>query len=66
MNATDLLLLAIIAVSTLLGLLRGFVGVLASLLAWLVAGWAAFHFGARLALALAGSDTPSAGMLLSG
>ena len=40
MNATDLLLLGVIAVSTLLGLLRGFVGVLASLLAWLLAGWA--------------------------
>ena len=66
MNATDLLLLAIIAVSTLLGLLRGFVGVLASLVAWLAAGWAAFHFGAELALLLAGSDTPSAGMLLAG
>jgi membrane protein required for colicin V production len=65
-NATDLLLLAIIAVSTLLGLLRGFVGVLASLLAWLLAGWAAFHFGGKLALILAGNDTPSAGMLLAG
>jgi membrane protein required for colicin V production len=66
MNATDLLLLGIIAVSTLLGLLRGFVGVLASLLAWLLAGWAAFHFGAQLALLLAGSESPSAGMLLAG
>ena len=66
MNATDLLLLGVIAVSTLLGLLRGFVGVLASLLAWLLAGWAAFHFGAQLALLLAGSDAPSAGMLLAG
>jgi membrane protein required for colicin V production len=66
MNATDLLLLGLIAVSTLLGLLRGFVGVLASLVAWLLAGWAAFHFGAKLALLLAGSDTPSAGMLLAG
>src|SRR6478609_1791817 len=62
MNATDLLLLGVIAVSTLLGLLRGFVGVLASLFA----GWAAFHFGAKLALRLAGNDTPSAGMLLAG
>src|SRR6478609_1680968 len=64
MNATDLLLLGIIAVSTLLGLLRGFVGVLASLVAWLLAGWAAFHFGARLALMLAGYGLCFLGVLL--
>ncbi|HSR65062.1 MAG TPA: CvpA family protein [Xanthomonadaceae bacterium] len=66
MNATDLLLLGVILVSTLLGLLRGFVGAVVSLLAWLLAGWAAFHFGAKLALLLAGSDAPGAGVLLAG
>ncbi|NUS39709.1 MAG: CvpA family protein [Lysobacter sp.] len=66
MNATDLLLLGVILVSTLLGLLRGFVGAVVSLFAWLLAGWAAFHFGAQLALVLAGSDAPSPGMLLAG
>lgn len=66
MTATDLLLLAVIGASTLLGLMRGFVGVLASLLAWLLAGWAAFRFGARVALLLAGGDIPGPGHLLAG
>ncbi|MGN6514035.1 MAG: CvpA family protein [Lysobacteraceae bacterium] len=66
MNATDLLLLGIILVSTLLGLLRGFVGAVVSLLAWLLAGWAAFHYGARAALVLAGDAAPGAGQLLAG
>ena len=66
MSATDLLLLGVIAVSTLLGLMRGFVGVLASLAAWLLAGWAAFHFGALLAQLLAGGAMPGTGQLLAG
>jgi membrane protein required for colicin V production len=65
-TATDLLLLAVIGVSMLFGVMRGFIGVLASLLAWLLAGWASFHFGARVALLLAGSGTPTAGQLLAG
>lgn len=66
MTATDLVLLAVIVVSMLFGVMRGFIGVLASLLAWLLAGWASFHFGARVALALAGGGTPTAGQLLAG
>ena len=66
MAATDLLLLAIIAVSVLLGLMRGFVGVLASVAAWLLATWAAFHFGAGLALAMAGDVSPGPTQLLAG
>ena len=66
MTATDLLLLAVIGVSTLLGLMRGFIGVLASLLAWLLAIWAAFRFGASAALALSGGAAPGAGQLLAG
>jgi len=53
MTATDLLLLAVIGLSTVLGLMRGFVGVVASLVAWVLAGWAAFRFGAHAALLLA-------------
>ena len=49
MSAPDLLLLGVILVSTLFGMMRGFVGVLVSLLAWLLAGWTAFHSGAFLA-----------------
>lgn len=66
MTATDLLLLAVIAASTLLGAMRGLVGVLASLLAWVLAAWAAFQFGARVALLLAGGGAPGPGQLLAG
>ena len=66
MNPTDLLLLAIIAVSVLFGLMRGFIGALASVAAWLLAGLAAFHFGAALALLLAGGDAPGPSQLLAG
>jgi membrane protein required for colicin V production len=67
MTATDLVLLAVIGLSMLFGLMRGFVGVVVSLLAWLLAGWASFHFGARIALLLAGGHgTPSAGQLFAG
>ena len=38
----DLILFALVAASALFGLLRGLVGVLASIAAWLLAGWAAW------------------------
>ncbi|HYQ24719.1 CvpA family protein [Stenotrophomonas sp.] len=41
----DLVLLIVIAVSTLLGLLRGFVSIVIGTVSWLVAAWAAFAFG---------------------
>lgn len=66
MTATDMLLLAVIVVSMLFGLMRGFIGVLASLAAWLLAGWASFHFGARVALLLAGGGTPTSGQVIAG
>jgi len=65
-TTTDLLLLAVIGVSALFGLMRGFIGVLASLLAWLLAGWAAFRFGAQVALMFAGGAEPGPGQLLAG
>lgn len=66
MTATDLLLLAILVVSTLLGVMRGFIGALASVAAWALAVWAAFRFGARLALLLAGGADPGPTQLLAG
>jgi membrane protein required for colicin V production len=66
MNATDLLLLAIVVVSVLFGLMRGFIGALASIAAWLLAGWVAFHFGAALALFFAGGGAPGPTDLLAG
>ena len=66
MTAPDLLLLGVIVVSTLLGLMRGFIGVVASLVAWILAGWAAFRFGAHAALLMAGGGEPSATQLFAG
>lgn len=66
MTSTDLLLLAVIGISALLGLMRGFIGVLASLVAWILAGWAAFRFGGSLALTMAGGNDPDATHLLAG
>lgn len=66
MSAIDWVLLAIVAISALLGLMRGFVGVVLSLLSWLLAGWVAFHFGSDAAVMLASDQTPSRGYLLAG
>ena len=66
MGAIDWVLLAVVAVSALFGLMRGFVGVLASLIAWLLAGWAAFHFGADVGLILSGDGDIGPGELFGG
>lgn len=66
MTAIDWVLLAIVAVSALAGAMRGFIGVLASLAAWVLAGWAAFRFGGDVALLLAVDGDPSAGQLFAG
>ena len=62
----DLVLAAVIGASALFGLLRGFIGALASLLAWLLAGWVAFHYGAQVAGILAEGGTPGATELFGG
>lgn len=66
MTMTDWVLLAVMGVSAGLGLVRGFIGVLASLAAWVLAGWAAFRFGGRLAVVLAGGGDPGPSELLGG
>ena len=66
MSALDLTLLAIIGVSTLFGLMRGFIGALASVLAWLLAGWAAFHYGAEVAAWLSDDGPPGSADLVGG
>ena len=66
MIAIDWVLLGIVAVSALFGLMRGLIGVLASLAAWVLAGWAAFQFGAQVALMLASDGEPGAGQLFAG
>lgn len=62
----DLVLLAIIGVSALLGLIRGFVGILISTAAWLLAGLASFQFGNDAALWLSDAGRPSASELFGG
>lgn len=66
MSAIDWVLLAVVAVSALFGLMRGFIGVLASLVAWVLGGWTAFRFGAKVALVLAGDGDPGPGELMAG
>lgn len=62
----DMVLLALIAVSTLLGVMRGFVGIVAGTLAWLLAGWAAFQFGQDAAQAWAAPAPPGTGHTVGG
>jgi membrane protein required for colicin V production len=49
MNAADILILAVIALSMLFGLLRGFVSTVLSLLCWIAAFWVAWAFGSQVA-----------------
>ncbi len=53
MSATDWLLLAVVGVSALLGLMRGFFGMVLSLLGWVLAGWVSLRFGAQFGAWLA-------------
>ena len=66
MNTIDLVLLCVLAASALLGLFRGLVGSIASLVAWLGAGWCAFHYGGELAFWFADDGQPGATELLAG
>lgn len=66
MTATDGLLLAVVAASAVFGLMRGFIGVVVSIAAWLLAGWAAFQFGAALAQWFSAGAQPGARDLLAG
>lgn len=50
MNAADILILAVLAISMLFGLLRGFVGEVLSLACWVAAFWVAWAFGHEVAL----------------
>src|SRR5919112_3188645 len=52
MSALDWVLLLIVGVSGLLGLLRGMIGVVMSLVAWLLAGLAAYLFGGEVGRSL--------------
>ena len=49
MNAADVAILAVLALSTLFGLLRGFVTEMLSLVCWIAAFWVAWAFGDQVA-----------------
>lgn len=66
MNAIDLVLLVVVAASALFGAMRGFIGVVASIVAWLAAGWFAFRHGAELAFWFSDDGQPGATQLLGG
>ncbi|MEO6366254.1 MAG: CvpA family protein [Luteimonas sp.] len=66
MSSTDWMLLAIVAVSALLGLMRGFIGVVVSIVAWLLAALAAFHFGAESAQWFSNGAAPGLRHLFAG
>jgi membrane protein required for colicin V production len=66
MAATDWVLVGIVAVSAVFGLMRGFVGVVVSLVAWLLSGWAALNFGGEVAAWLAGHADPATTQVLGG
>jgi membrane protein required for colicin V production len=66
MPALDWVLLLIVAVSGLLGLLRGMIGVVVSLVAWLLAGLAAYLFGGDVGRGLVTDGQLSWGEYLGG
>lgn len=65
MNWADMVLAGIIGLSALIGLWRGFVVEVLSLLVWIAAFWLALHYGSDVAGLFEGHvDTPSARMAL--
>ena len=62
----DLILLAIIGISALLGLMRGFVGIVVGAASWLLSGWAAFQFGGPAGRWLAEGQTVGVSHMLGG
>lgn len=66
MTALDWVLLLIVGVSGLLGLMRGLIGVVMSLVAWLLAGLAAWLFGGDVGRSLVTDGQPGWGEYLGG
>lgn len=65
LNWADLVLLGILGLSTLVGLWRGFIVEVLSLVVWVAAFWLAFQFGAPVATLFDNAvDAPAARMLL--
>ena len=66
MNPIDLVLCVLVLASALFGAMRGLVGVVASLVAWIGAAWFAFRYGAELAFWFSDDGQPGATELLAG
>lgn len=62
----DVLLLVLIGGSTLLGLLRGMVGTLVSVVGWVLAGWLSFRYGESAAFWWSDNGVPSSAELFGG
>ena len=62
----DLLLLALIAVSALLGLMRGLLATVFGVLSWLLASWAALRFGRDATFLVSGGDAPTLAQYATG
>lgn len=54
MNWVDFAILGVVALSAIIGVIRGFVRETVSLVVWIAAFWAALHFGPDLAAAMSG------------
>ena len=66
MNWADYTILAVLALSVLMGLWRGFIGEVLALVCWILAFWAAWMFGPPLADRFSASiSTPSVRVLLA-
>jgi membrane protein required for colicin V production len=64
MNWADYCIIAVLALSVLMGLWRGVIGEVIALACWVVAFWVAFLFGDRLAAQFTAISLPSARLLL--
>lgn len=64
MSWVDYCIIAVLALSVLMGLFRGFIGEVLALACWIAAFWVAWVFGPRLAESLTAIDVPSARILL--
>lgn len=64
MNFADYCIIAVLALSVLMGLWRGFIGEALALACWAVAFWVAWTLGPQLAAAFSAIDTPSVRLLL--
>jgi len=64
MSWVDYCIIVVLALSVLMGLMRGFIGEVLALACWIAAFWFAWVFGPRLAGALTAIDVPSARLLL--